>query len=490
MPGIGGSGYDLSGIIGTGEFPEIGYDQPGYDRLSYDDPRYDSRYEAPGTRFGTREDSTRFDLPAVEDRPRGRDDRRDTRFDIPAIDEPAGDVPLLSAPVADVLDAPPASPRFGDSTRFDMPAVNDFGPGQVDHVWPAREDVPGYSAGSFSVESFVPDSFSADSFSAGPMGQTQFDIPAVEDYQYSDGPGGWPGQSANGAPTSVDGIRALAPGTEFRPAGSGLVAPLDEQPVSWAEETSFDRFGDLDELSGLDEQDVPAAFSRVPETTLRPAGLDTGSRGGRGRPGRDLVGHPQRGGKRRGRSSDKRQWLALGAICVAAAGAITFVMMKTVFSGPGGPAHSVSTPEKVAGFTREPSLEQQMKVGQLRDNIIANGGGKISDAVSAVYQQGSTAVGSNPQTYVFVGGKLADSDPQASLTNFQQTYKQGGAHVVSPGSLGGDAACATATVDGESVSMCVWFDNDTLGEFVSPTMTPATLATTMEQARSSLEHLA
>ena len=40
MPGIGGAGYDLSGIIGTSDFEAVGYDEPNYDRLSYDDPRY------------------------------------------------------------------------------------------------------------------------------------------------------------------------------------------------------------------------------------------------------------------------------------------------------------------------------------------------------------------------------------------------------------------------------------------------------------------
>ena len=35
--------------------------------------------------------------------------------------------------------------------------------------------------------------------------------------------------------------------------------------------------------------------------------------------------------------------------------------------------------------------------------------------------------------------------------------------------------------------MCVWFDNDTFGTVVSPTMTTAKLAATMDQARPSLE---
>ena len=438
VPGTTGTGYDLSGIIGTGEFPGIGYDQPGYDRLSYDDPRYDSWSETRG--------STRFDMPAIEDGPRGTD----TRFDMPALDSP--------------------HTRHHDSTRFDMPAVDDFDSSRLDHVWPAREDLPGDSG-------LAGDSLGQTSLDLGvgpaPMSQTRFDMPAVEDYHYGD----------RFDETSVDGMRALAPETEFRPAGAGLVASPDEQPMSWADETSFDRFGDVAEL---DARDVPAAFTPAPQAAPLRTGEDTGSREvGRGRLG---VQAPRTVGKRRGRSGDKRQWMALGAIAIAATGMIGGVMMKFAFSGPSGPAHTVSTPDKVAGFNREPNLEKQMKVDQLRGGIIAKGGGKISDAASAVYQHGSSAVGSNPQTYIFVGGKLADSDPRASVTNFEQT--QAGAHAVSAGSLGGEAACATATVSGESVSMCVWFDNDTFGEFVSPTMTPATLASTMDQARPSLEHLA
>jgi hypothetical protein len=35
--------------------------------------------------------------------------------------------------------------------------------------------------------------------------------------------------------------------------------------------------------------------------------------------------------------------------------------------------------------------------------------------------------------------------------------------------------------------MCVWFDNDTFGAVVSPTMTTAKLASTMDSVRPSLE---
>jgi hypothetical protein len=105
--------------------------------------------------------------------------------------------------------------------------------------------------------------------------------------------------------------------------------------------------------------------------------------------------------------------------------------------------------------------------------------------VSAVYQAGSTAPGGNAQIFMFVGGKLSSAAPATSIENFTQTYP--GAKVVPAGALGGQAACAEAKSNGEGVAMCVWFDNDSFGELVSPTMTTAKLATTLDTVRPSLE---
>jgi hypothetical protein len=110
--------------------------------------------------------------------------------------------------------------------------------------------------------------------------------------------------------------------------------------------------------------------------------------------------------------------------------------------------------------------------------------------VSAVYQQGSisSTSGSDAQIFMFVGGKLAGADPGASVTNFEQTYV--GSKAVSAGSMAGEAACTETHLNGQSASMCVWFDNDTFGTVVSPTMTTAKLAATMDAVRPSLELLA
>jgi hypothetical protein len=113
--------------------------------------------------------------------------------------------------------------------------------------------------------------------------------------------------------------------------------------------------------------------------------------------------------------------------------------------------------------------------------------GQASDVAYAVYEQGQS-LGGPKQVFMFVGGKLAGADPGASVLNFEEAYK--GAVEVSPGSLGGRAACTETHLNGQSASMCVWFDNDTFGTVVSPSMTTAKLAATMDAARPSLELLA
>jgi hypothetical protein len=194
-------------------------------------------------------------------------------------------------------------------------------------------------------------------------------------------------------------------------------------------------------------------------------------------------------GRRRGRSSDRRQWLALGAVVVIAAGAITASLSKFVFAGPSGPAHSVSTPASLDSYTRNASLEKAVNVNGLREKIIEGSSGQASDVVSAVYAQGNMTpgAGGTGDMFMFVGGHLANSDPASSITSFEQAYPN--AKVVYAGALGGEAACTTTVNQGESLSMCVWFDNDSFGTLVSPSMTTAKLANTMVTVRPSVEQV-
>jgi len=434
-PGIDGPGYDLSGIIGTGDFEAFGYDEPSYDRLSYDDPRYDDAPRDRGSGY--------YDAPGD-----GGAGHRGGPGGGPRMDETRMDLRALGA-------------GRSDETRFDVPRFDET---RLDSLWLSDEDVRhddpvGYGSDGFGgdtrVRSGYPD---FDAFSSGRsdetrldlgsgprMDQTRFDVPVYDE-------------------TRIDNMRALAP----RPSAAGLLAPPAGRPAGWAEETSFDDFRDFGEL---DDEPVraPAAFVRTTERPERPD--DTATR--------------RAVGRRRGRSGDRRQWMALGAIAVVAAGAIGGVLMKYVFSGPSGPAHTVVAPNEVDSFTRMPNLEKQMKVDSLAQSVMQQSSGQVSNLVPAVYEQGNASSGANAQIFMFVGGKLAGASPSASVASFEQDYP--GAKVVPAGSLGGEAVCAERTLNGEGVAMCVWFDNDTFGALVSPTMTTAKLATTLDQVRPGLE---
>jgi hypothetical protein len=265
-----------------------------------------------------------------------------------------------------------------------------------------------------------------------------------------------------------------------RPALDRAAVGLLERPVTWADETSLDSLAgvDLDEMSiGYRPEQSRAVATALQESLPVPARQDTGSQ--------------RSAGRRRGRSSDRRQWIALGAVVVAASAAIAGVLTHFAFAGPGGPAHSISTPASADGYTQSASLEKAMNVDQLRQEVIQGSSGQASAIKDAVYSQGNLTpgAGGSQQVFMFVGGHLANSDPAASVSSFEQTYK--GATAVPAGTLGGEAVCTKTSVPGESgtVSMCAWFDNDSFGTLVSPTMTTQQLASTLINVRPGFEQV-
>ena len=294
-----------------------------------------------------------------------------------------------------------------------------------------------------------------------PGDNTRFDVPVFDE-------------------TRLDNLRGLTPTRGLRTSGALKLAPPPARPRSWAEDTSLDHFADLD----LTDEPVPAAFTRTLDRTAERA-LELPPHQDDDTAARRAIG------KRRGRSGDRRQWMALGAIAVVAAGAIGGVLIKYAFAGPSGPAHQVVAPQSVDGYTRSAHLEKAFDVAAEAQRWVKTTSGHASNVVSAVYVKGSIAPGAdaaNTQIFQFVGGKLSGADPGANIANFEQTYP--GSAAVSPGSLGGQAACTETHQNGQSASMCVWFDNDTFGTLVSPTMTTAKLASTMDAVRPSLEHYA
>jgi hypothetical protein len=193
----------------------------------------------------------------------------------------------------------------------------------------------------------------------------------------------------------------------------------------------------------------------------------------------------RRTGRRRGRSNDHRLWLALLGVLIVAAAAI-FGILKFEFPSHAGPTHRMTTPAGIGSYMRTVDMEKETKLNKLRAEVIKMSSGEASNVVSAIYESGNSAAGNTEQIVMFIGGHLANAAPASSIGSFTQKFP--GATVVSAGALGGKAACveeAPGTPD--SVAMCVWFDNDSFGEIVSPTMNANALGGVMRTMRPSLE---
>jgi hypothetical protein len=189
-------------------------------------------------------------------------------------------------------------------------------------------------------------------------------------------------------------------------------------------------------------------------------------------------------GRRRGGSNDRRLWLGLAGVVVIAAAAIVGIV-KFEFPSHSGPAHTMTTPAEIGAYARTVDLEHQADVAALKQKVIAMSAGQASHVVSAVYESGEASAGTTTQIIMFIGGHLANADPAASVASFTQQFK--GAQVVSAGALGGKAACVQDGTGANSVAMCAWFDNDSFGEVVSPTMNASALASAMRTVRPSVE---
>ena len=333
-------------------------------------------------------------------------------------------------------------------------------------------------------------------------GDPRYDDPSYGDLTYDDTPhprSTHRGATQPGQPYSYHpGAAAATQGFLGAPAPVGTLDTTGIDPPGYLDDPASgnhgivldgaeagDAAGVLEGGSGFFDDAAPAeitAFDLPAESQSR--GGKTGGTGAliRPRPSSRPVG------RRRGRSGDRRLWFALGGVVVVFVGAIVAIVMVAFPSGPGGPAHTLVTPNQLNAFTRRPALEQQMNVAQLRQDVVTTSSGQARHVVEAVYEAGNSTSGSTPQIILFMGGNLLNAAPQVSVTSFTQRFK--GAKITSAGGLG-EAACVNATASQPgSVAMCAWFDNDSFGEVVSPTMNASALANTMRQIRPHVELVA
>jgi hypothetical protein len=431
--GYDGRGYDGPGYDGPGYDEGPGYGGPGYDQPGYGGPGYEAEvYGAP--RYDGPEYDAGSDQPGMDEPGYGRLSYDDPRFDRPG---PGGPGP--------------------DAARYDGSGYGDRGYGDQGY------GDPGYGGSGHHDQPLAPgyddpryDPRYGDSRRGDPrFDETRFDTPRYQDEGYD-------------APR--DGMQPTAR-ARMLAAPTGLLAPPDTGPQPWTDERDVFSETMLDEFPALvTEQELPGTGQ-----------FDVG----RFEESAEETPRARRTGRRRGRSGDRRQWLALGGVVVVAAGAIVGVLKFAFPSHNGGPAHVMATPNQVGPYQRKVNLERQMKVDQLRSDVIQTSSGQASNVVSAVYQEGSTAPGSTAQIFMFIGGHLANAAPATSISSFTQKFA--GARMVPAGAEGGEAACVEATENQGNVAMCIWFDNDSFGELVSPTMNTTTLADVMRTVRPSLE---
>jgi hypothetical protein len=487
-PGAGADGYPATGaqeaLRTTGPQPAARWDigrepgtAPSYPEQWYGHPRLDDPRPAPDPRLtGLRYDELRYDdAPSAEsgyDEP--LDDEswfRELRRSAPSYPQQPG-----AQPGADRRGGEAGGPGFGARARTAQPGpfpqAPGYGPGLGGADPQGRRGPQGprmsAEAGPGSRPSSGPQDLA--SFLGAPTAQVGvLSPPAGRRLEETAAPAA--------APVAVTGPQQIVPGAgqvtapAVRP-GHGLDGP--EITSSWPSQPQADELENFDEFWSADDG---SGFDG-----LFPGEDDARPRRGLGR----LRAGGRRTGRRRGRSNDHRLWLALGGVLVAAVAAIVGILKFEFPSHSGGPVHTMQTPDKIGGYVRTVDMEKTTKVSELRAEVIKMSSGQASDVKSAVYELGNSAAGNTEQIVMFIGGHLANAAPASSISSFRQNFAS--ATVVSAGSLGGQAACvqeAGGTPD--AVAMCVWFDNDSFGEIVSPTMNAGALAQVMRTMRPSLE---
>jgi hypothetical protein len=452
---------------------------PAYPEQWYDHPRLD--------------DQRRSDLPAVSD-PRLEGMRYDElRYEEPALggsrlDEPLDDDSWVeelrrSAPVYPQRPGGPSGSdqRSADPLRRADPRVSGYGQQPGYPQAPAPDQAFGYGQGRDDRGGQGPQnprmSAGRDARPSGPA--VPSDLPSPD--------AGYLGAPASRVvvltPPATRRLEAPAEDRPLPPAGQ-LIAPavrpghgLDGPEItsSWPAQPQIDDVEAFEDFWREDDDDD--AYPGLFPDEAHAGGARTGARA------------VSRGiGRRRGRSRDHRLWLALIGVVVVTAGAI-FGILKFEFPSHGGPAHTMAIPNKIGNYVRTVNLEKETNLGKLRSEVIQMSAGQASGVVSALYEAGDSAAGSTTQIIMVIEGHLANASPATSIGAF--IAKNPGASVVPAGPLGGQAACVeNGARTSNPVSLCVWFDNDSFGEILSPTMNAAQLATAMQTVRPAVELVA
>jgi hypothetical protein len=237
---------------------------------------------------------------------------------------------------------------------------------------------------------------------------------------------------------------------------------------------------------------VPEKPAPAKTAPAKPARKKAAGKKGAVRPAADqpaqAVPAPGRAAQAAGRRSGRRKvrrWYLAGGAAVAAAGIAAAVVV--LLPGSSGPAHVITTPQRLGSYVQAPALAASMHAAQLRSGIVAQSSGEASHVAAVVYQSNSGPGGQgSPDIILFIGGNLSGSSASSFISSF--IGQTPGAFTTAAGSLGGAAACVPG-VSGRPAE-CAWADNDTFGLVASTTLSGEALAGEMRQLRPQVEHRA
>lgn len=190
-------------------------------------------------------------------------------------------------------------------------------------------------------------------------------------------------------------------------------------------------------------------------------------------------------GRRRGRSSDHRLWIGLVGVVAVTAGAI-FGILKVTAPHSAGPAHTLGMPQRIGIFSQDPSQGKKLGLAGFTQRFAQLG--HTTDTMSAAFSAAKTASGLPSSVMMVIEGHLANDNAVDSMKDFMKSYP--GAVAVPAGPLGGQAACVSLNTAQGPMAMCAWFDNDTIGMVMSPTVAAHELANSMPSFRSAVEVVA
>ncbi len=224
----------------------------------------------------------------------------------------------------------------------------------------------------------------------------------------------------------------------------------------------------------------PAAEPQVQQAPVTTAGVTTAEPPA----ARTAVAATRQAGAAR-RKRNRRRFTIIGS-SIAALVVVALAASGVVLRAANRTTHTVVAPTSFSGYKQARALAGQMKLPELRRQLITSGGGEATHVVDAVYENAASGSASGgPQFILFIAGNLSGASASSFVSSF--VGKLPGAVSARPGQPFSGAAAACAPSRNGSLTECAWADGDTFGVLGSPNLSVSALGQELRQLRPLVE---